>query len=88
MHERGIDLSQEFPKPWTDEILQAASVVVTLGIGDRRPVVPGADHLDWDIPDPLGLDPASVREIRDRIEVRVRALLFELGIIPSDAAPQ
>jgi protein-tyrosine-phosphatase len=88
MAERGIDLTAEFPKPWTDEVLRAVEVIVTLGIGDARPFVPGTRYLDWDIPDPRGLDLASVRPIRDAIEVEVRALLAELGITPSDAAPR
>ncbi|WP_109525007.1 three-helix bundle dimerization domain-containing protein, partial [Nocardia aurea] len=34
MAERGIDISREYPKPWTDEIVRAADVVVTMGCGD------------------------------------------------------
>ncbi|MDC7123793.1 arsenate reductase ArsC, partial [Cellulomonas fimi] len=37
MAERGIDISREYPKPWTDEIVQAADVVVTMGCGDACP---------------------------------------------------
>src|SRR5262249_22663896 len=40
MAEVGIDISKEFPKPWTDEIVQAADVVVTMGCGDACPVFP------------------------------------------------
>ena len=40
MAEIGIDITGEFPKPWTDEIVQAADVVVTMGCGDACPIFP------------------------------------------------
>ena len=48
MAEVGIDIAQEFPKPWTDEIVQAADVVVTMGCGDACPIFPGKRYEDWD----------------------------------------
>jgi len=80
MAERGIDITQEFPKPWTDEIVQAADVVVTMGCGDACPYYPGKRYEDWELEDPDGLDVASVRPIRDEIERRVLALLAELQV--------
>lgn len=80
MAERGIDIAQEFPKPWTDEIVQAADVVVTMGCGDACPYYPGKRYEDWELEDPAGLDVASVRPIRDEIERRVLALLGELEV--------
>ena len=80
MAERGIDIAQEFPKPWTDEIVQAADVVVTMGCGDACPYFPGKRYEDWELDDPAGLDVASVRPIRDEIERRVLALLDDLGV--------
>jgi arsenate reductase len=53
-------------------------VVVTMGCGDECPYIPGKRYVDWDLPDPQGLDTAAVRAIRDDIEARVRALLAEL----------
>lgn len=41
MAERGIDITGEFPKPWTDEVVRAADVVVTMGCGDACPIFPG-----------------------------------------------
>lgn len=41
MAEVGIDITGEFPKPWTDEIVQAADVVITTGCGDACPIFPG-----------------------------------------------
>ena len=80
MEEVGIDIAQEFPKPWTDEIVQAADVVVTMGCGDACPLFPGKRYEDWELPDPAGLDLDAVRPIRDAIEQRVRGLLHSLGV--------
>ncbi|QYN40598.1 arsenate reductase ArsC [Pseudonocardia sp. DSM 110487] len=80
MGERDIDISAEYPKPWTDEIVRAADVVVTMGCGDACPVFPGRRYEDWDIDDPAGKDVTDVRPIRDEIERRVRALLASLEV--------
>jgi protein-tyrosine-phosphatase len=80
MAERGIDITREFPKPWTEEILLAADVVITMGCGDACPVYPGKRYLDWDLDDPAGQELADVRVIRDDIERRVRLLLDDLGV--------
>ena len=80
MAERGIDISKEFPKPWTDEVVRAADVVVTMGCGDACPVYPGKRYQDWVLDDPAGLGVEDVRPIRDEVERRVRALLAELNV--------
>ncbi|MGA4686468.1 arsenate reductase ArsC [Micromonospora sp. AB353] len=80
MAERGIDISEEFPKPWTDEVVRAADVVVTMGCGDACPVFPGTRYENWDIDDPGGLSVADVRPIRDEIERRIRRLLDDLDV--------
>ncbi len=80
MAERGIDIAHEYPKPWTDEIVQAADVVVTMGCGDACPVFPGHRYEQWDLDDPAGQDLETVRPIRDEIERKVRHLLAELGV--------
>ena len=72
MAEVGIDIAQEFPKPWTDEIVQAADVVITMGCGDACPLFPGKRYEDWELDDPAGQDVDAVRPIRDEIEQRVR----------------
>jgi protein-tyrosine-phosphatase len=84
MAERDIDITGEFPKPWTDEIVQAADVVITMGCGDACPVFPGKRYLDWELDDPAGKSVEDVRPVRDEIERRVRALLDELGV-PAEA---
>jgi arsenate reductase (thioredoxin) len=80
MAERGIDITDEYPKPWTDEIVRAADIVVTMGCGDACPIFPGTRYEDWDLDDPSGLTADAVRPIRDDIERRVRALLDQLGV--------
>jgi arsenate reductase (thioredoxin) len=81
MAEVGIDISREFPKPWTDEIVQAADVVVTMGCGDACPLFPGKRYEDWVLDDPAGRSVEEVRPVRDEIGERVRALLDELGVL-------
>ena len=80
MTERGIDISGEYPKPWTDEIVRAADVVVTMGCGDACPIFPGTRYVNWDLDDPAGLTVDDVRPIRDEIERRVRGLLDEMHV--------
>lgn len=80
MAEVGIDITEEFPKPWTDEIVRAADAVITMGCGDACPIFPGKRYEDWVLEDPQGLDVASVRPIRDEIKDRVEELLVSLGV--------
>jgi arsenate reductase len=80
MAERGIDIAAEFPKPWTDETVRAADVVITMGCGDACPIFPGNRYEEWTLDDPAGQDLAAVRPIRDDIERRVRALLDQLDV--------
>ncbi len=81
MAEGGIDISAEYPKPWTDEIVRAADVVITMGCGDACPVFPGKRYLNWELDDPAGKDVEHVRPVRDEIERRVRGLLAELEVV-------
>jgi len=80
MAEVGIDITAAYPKPWTDEIVQAADVVVTMGCGDACPYFPGKRYEDWELEDPAGQGVDAVRPIRDDIEQRVRQLLAELAV--------
>lgn len=80
MAEKGIDIAGEFPKPWTDEVVRAADVVITMGCGDACPIFPGKRYEEWVLEDPAGQDIAAVRPIRDDIEQRVLHLLDELGV--------
>ena len=78
MSEIGVDVTHEFPKPLTDEVVRAADVVVTMGCGDSCPVYPGKRYADWDVADPAGQPIDVVRAIRDDVRRRVEALLEEL----------
>lgn len=80
MAEVGIDITGEYPKPWTDEIVQAADVVITMGCGDACPIFPGKRYVNWELPDPAGQGIEAVRPIRDQIDQRVHGLLAELGV--------
>jgi arsenate reductase (thioredoxin) len=78
MAEVGLDISREFPKRLTTDQVQTADIVITMGCGDACPVYPGQRYLDWDLPDPAGLDLAAVRPIRDEIRRLVANLVREL----------
>jgi arsenate reductase len=84
MTELGIDMSQEFPKPLTDEFVQAADVVITMGCGDACPIYPGKRYEDWELDDPAGKSVDEVRRIRDDLAVRVQALVATIA--PKSAA--
>ena len=78
MAELGLDLSREFPKRLTTDVVEAADVVITMGCGDACPIFPGKRFLDWELPDPAGHGVDDVRPIREDIDHRVRTLLAEL----------
>lgn len=80
MAEVGIDITGEYPKPWTDEIVQAAEVVITMGCGDACPIFPGKRYENWELPDPAGQGIEAVRPIRDQIDHRIQQLLAELKV--------
>ena len=82
MEEVGVDLSEAFPKPLTDEVVRAADVVITMGCGDACPIYPGKRYEDWTLDDPAGQDITAVRGIRDEIDGRVQRLIGEL--LPDD----
>ena len=78
MADLGIDISTEYPKPLTDDAVEASDVVITMGCGDECPFYPGKRYLDWEVADPAGLPPDQVQPIRDEIDRRVLILLVEL----------
>jgi protein-tyrosine-phosphatase len=79
MEEIGVDMSEDFPKPLTDEVVRAADVVVTMGCGDACPIYAGKRYEDWVIEDPAGQDLETVRRIRDDLDARIKALVGELA---------
>jgi protein-tyrosine-phosphatase len=78
MQELGVDMTEEFPKPLTDEAVRAADVVITMGCGDACPVYPGKRYEDWELEDPEGKDLDTLRMIRDEIDERVQRLIAQL----------
>jgi arsenate reductase (thioredoxin) len=79
MSEVGLDVSKEFPKPMTDDIVRAADVVITMGCGDACPIYPGKRYEDWDVRDPAGTNLETVRQIREDIIRRVDRLITDLA---------
>jgi arsenate reductase (thioredoxin) len=82
--ELGVDMSEAFPKPLTDEVVRAADVVITMGCGDACPIYPGKRYEDWVLDDPAEQDLETVKRIRDEIDERVQKLIGEL--LPADPA--
>jgi len=80
MAEVGIDISAEWPQPWSDEVARTADVIVTMGCGDACPVYPGTRYEDWPLTDPAGRPVEVVRSVRDDIAERVRALMASLDV--------
>ncbi len=87
MEEVGVDISREFPKPLTDEVVRAADAVITMGCGDACPIYPGKRYEDWELEDPAGKDLESVRRIRDEIRGRVEDLIATLTADDEAKAP-
>jgi arsenate reductase (thioredoxin) len=77
MAEAGIDISLVFSKPWTDEFVLAADVVVTMG-GDACPLLPGRHYEDWELCEPAGKTLEEIRSIRDQIKDRVMNFVDKL----------
>jgi arsenate reductase len=83
MRELGIELSGRRPQLLTQDLVEQADVVVTMGCGDQCPYIPGKRYIDWDLPDPKGRPLDEVRATRDDISDRVRALINELDKLTS-----
>jgi arsenate reductase (thioredoxin) len=86
LDELGIDMSEAFPKPLTDEVVRAADVVITMGCGDACPIYPGKKYEDWQLDDPAGQDLETVRQIRDDLDRQVQKLIAEL--LPESGTPE
>jgi arsenate reductase (thioredoxin) len=75
MQEAGVDLSNAKPQKLTQELAEGASLLITMGCGDKCPYVPGLRRDDWPLRDPKGLLVEEVRTIRDEIKDRVQNLI-------------
>ena len=78
LEEWDIDITGNRPQKFTDEMVQDATVIITMGCGDVCPVYPGKKYMDWALQDPAGQPIETVREIRDDILVRVQGLVADL----------
>lgn len=75
MAEDGIDISSARPKLLDPEVAQRADRIITMGCDVEG--VPRIDD-DWGLPDPKGAPPERVREIRDLVKTKARALADDL----------
>jgi len=80
MAEKNIDISNEQPQKWTNEMVQQVDVVVSMGCGDKCPYIPGKRYEDWTLTDPHGKGIETVRVVRDEIEGKIKELMTELKI--------
>ena len=80
MGEVGIDLSGARPQRLTEELAAGATWLITMGCGDKCPVVPGVKRDDWPLQDPKGQPVERVREIREEVRERVRAFVDSLAL--------
>jgi protein-tyrosine-phosphatase len=77
MQERDIDLSDRTPREVSTDELESCDVVATMGCSTLELDAENVDVRDWALDDPHGQDLDTVREIRDDIEQRVKALFDE-----------
>lgn len=75
MAEDGVDISAARPKLIDPAQAARAERVITMGCDVQG--VPRIDA-DWGLPDPKGRPPERVREIRDLVKAKARALALEL----------
>ena len=79
MQELKIDMAYRSPQSIETALESAApEIIVTMGCGEQCPAVPGARHIDWDVPDPAGQPIETMQSIRDDIQGRVKALIEEI----------
>ncbi|HCT77666.1 MAG TPA: heat-shock protein HtpX [Micromonosporaceae bacterium] len=78
MAEVGIDITGSIPQKLEYETAQESDVIVTMGCGDACPYFPGKRYEDWVLTDPAGQPIEVVRQVRDEIRDRVKALVSEL----------
>lgn len=78
MAEIDVYLTAAFPKPLHRQLVEAADVVITMGCGDACPILPGRVYENWNLPDPTGMSLDQLRQLRDDIDSRVRALIDRL----------
>jgi len=92
MKEKGIDISSNAPKMLTTEMIDSASLVVTMGCSVEevcpRPILAKMQKklVDLDLDDPKGRPLEEVRKIRDEIELYVLSLMESRSDSPEKPA--
>ncbi|MGD9113428.1 MAG: NAD(P)H-dependent oxidoreductase [Desulfobacterales bacterium] len=80
MHEKRIDMGFRVPKTIDEAISHdTPEIIITMGCDEQCPIVPGAERMDWDLPDPAGKPIEFMRDVRDNIERRVQDLINKLN---------
>jgi len=80
MREKGIDISTNAPKMISSDMINRASLVITMGCSAEeacpKPMLAQMQKklIDWNLPDPKGKSLQQVRDIRDEIEKLVADL--------------
>jgi arsenate reductase (thioredoxin) len=80
MKEVGIDISKQQPKELSEELIRTSVLKVSMGCINKTkcPVVFLGNFQDWNIEDPKGKPIEKVREIRNKIEIKVKELVTTL----------
>jgi arsenate reductase len=81
MEARGVSMNGQSPKILTQEMVDAADKVITMGCGVDADKCPARVHFsdDWGLDDPKGRPVAEVEVILTEIEARVMQLIDELS---------
>jgi arsenate reductase len=81
MLEKGYDLSKNKPRLVTDQMVREADAIIVMGCSAEGfcPAPLLNKVVDWGIEDPKGKPIEKMREIRDQIEAKVKALIAEIG---------
>jgi arsenate reductase (thioredoxin) len=80
MSEVGIDISNQKSKMITEEMIKASAKSINMGCIDKTecPMLFINNIIDWGIEDPKGKPIEKVREIRDKIDRRVKEIAQSL----------
>jgi protein-tyrosine-phosphatase len=79
MHEKSIDMGFRSPRSIEEAIANdTPEFIITMGCGEQCPLVPGAQIIDWDLPDPAGQSIEFMRDVRDEIEKKVVNLINDI----------
>lgn len=81
LEEMGISMAGQSPKLLDQAMADGADRIISMGCGVDAEACPARFILteDWGLDDPAGQPIERVREIRDGIDARVKALLDELA---------